>query len=185
MKPLCKYICTSLLLLAGSTLSAQTMRDITTDNELLRYGGQQTFSMSPDGRYVTGAAFNWSGFIYDTKDNVNVEFDEGAGASYTDSSMQLLDVNNLGMAVGFDDNGGILVDAKGTYSVFAVPDKAFPMAMPHGINGDGSIIVGSIATPGWEQHACYWENGNRVILPSPTEEETGFRVNGSCAMAVS
>ena len=175
----------STLLVTSMAVSAQSLTEISTEEELMEYGGCQTFSMSPDGRFVCGATFAWSGFIYDNKEHKTLLVDEETGALYIDNSVQLLGVNGMGTAVGFDDNGGIMVNIDGNYEVLGGYSKETPMILPQSINGDGSVIVGSVANEAWVQQACYWKDGEINMLPMLTTAEAGFQVNGSVAMSVS
>ena len=180
-----KLFTLSTLILTPLLMSAQTLTEISSEEELMDYGGCQTFAMSPSGRYVCGATFVWSGFIYDNKEHKTVLIDDKVGALYVDDSVQLLDVNDSGTAVGFDDNGGIVVNVDGSYKVLGGYSSAMPLILPQGINGDGSVIVGAVANAAFVQQACYWKDGEFKTLPMLTSEEAGFQVNGSVATDVS
>ena len=181
-----KYLTLAVLLCSCMGMSAQSMKEISSEDILLYYGGQQTFAISPNGRYVCGATFAWSGFIYDAVENKNTIFTEDTGSSFIDNSTQLLDVNDSGVAVGFDDNGGIVVDAEGNYRLIEPQDSENDlMALPHALNEDASVIVGSVTDSSWSQQACIWKDGVRIMLPQISEEEAGFRINGCCATDIS
>ena len=180
-----KLLTLSTLILTFASVSAQSLTEISTEEELMKYGGCQTFAMSPDGRFVCGATFAWSGFIYDNNDHKTVLIDEETGALYNENSVQLLGINNTGSVVGFDDNGGILVNIDGSYHVLGGYSSGISLILPQSINGDGSIIVGAVADESWVQNACYWQDGEIKILPMLTSEEAGFKVNGSVATNVS
>lgn len=180
-----KSITLPTLILTFMTVSAQSLTEISSEEELMEYGGCQTFDMSPDGRFVCGATFAWSGFIYDNEEHKTVLVDEEMGAVYIDNSVQLLGINNMGSAVGFDDNGGILVNIDGSYKVLGGYSSETPLILPQSINADGSIIVGAVANQAWVQNACYWKDGEIKTLPMLTSEEAGFQVNGSVAIDVS
>lgn len=180
-----RTLASTVLLLPGFMAMAQTMTNISSEEILVNYGGQQVFSMSPNGRYVCGATFAWSGFIYDAQEGKDMVFTEESGSSFRDTSTQLLDINDMGTAVGFDDNGGIIVNMDGSYEILESPTSEVKMVLPQGINADGSVIVGSVADDAWVQRACYWKNGERKLLPMLTSEEAGSRINGSSAMDIS
>lgn len=167
--------------LAIGTAAAQTFTDYTTDADLLHYGGFQSLAISPNGQYVCGATFSTYGYVYDFNTQKVFVPNEVNGSIPGDSGCQLLSVDNDGFAVGFDQNGGIMVGANESYKIIDSEGGS----MPQSITPDGNLIVGCTFTSSWQTFACYWENGERIMLDTPTEAEMGFRVNGSRAIGVS
>lgn len=168
-------------------ISAQSITpfEFQTADELRIYGGFQPFAISPDGRYATGSTLSMNGFFYDfTEDKAKVinEIDDNGTISY---NCELLAINNDGIAVGYDENGGVMIDVNGGYKIIQGEEEGVAMAMLSDLTADASVVVGAIADSGWVQRACYWKDGKRVMLDTPTEEEMGFRVNGSRAIAIS
>lgn len=170
-----------------SNIFAQSITpfEFQTAEELQIYGGFQPFAISPDGRYATGSTLSMNGFFYDFKEKKITVITEVGDNDQTSYNCELLAINNDGVAVGYDDNGGIMVDVNGGYKIIQGNEDGIAMAMLSDLTADASVVVGAIADSGWVQRACYWKDGKRVLLDTPTEEEMGFRINGSRAIAIS
>ena len=180
-----KFFVSGLMVMSIGCLGAQQLKIITSETEMYQFGGQQAFALSDNGRYVVGSTMTSHCFIYDSENESTVVFTEERGSSVSTSGGELRAVNNEGVAVGFDDNGGIMVNAEGVYNIIEPAAGLIKMVMCYDITDDSKLIVGSVADASWAEVPCYWEDGKRIMLPYPTTEEAGFRVNGCRAISVS
>lgn len=163
------------------------------------YGGFMPECVSPNGKYISGSTFMQAGFIGEWASQDFKVLLEDSGAAYEDTGCSLPYVNNDGMAVGFDDYGPLTVDANsGTIVRLSLSDlsKGVRGGLIDQMNDDGSIMVGlayyseKIYSDYGSEHfietqAAYWENGQCNLLPVPTEEELGYYILGSRAIAIS
>lgn len=170
---------------AGTSITAQTLTTITSNDDLMMFGGHMPLSISPNGKYVVGSTAALMMFTYDVEKQESIVFTEEQGSAYDMMGAELRGVNDNGEAVGFDDNGGVQVDMNGGYQLVEPFSEEANIILCERITEDGSIIVGSVSDDSWMQKACYWENGEKHFLPAPTTEEMGFEVNGSAAKFVS
>lgn len=170
---------------ACANITAQTLTTITTDEDVMFFGGHQPLSISPNGRFLAGSTAAWMMFTYDMQTKNTTVFTEEDGSAFGNGGAELRDVTNDGVAVGFDDNGGVMIDADGTYKVVEPFSDDANIVVFDRVTEDGSIIVGSVSDASWIQKACYWENGVKNFLPVPTSEEMGFSVNATTAKFVS
>ena len=181
-----KYLLTALILgCMNFGVSGQSYIDFTTEEMISQYSGVMPFAISPDGNYAAGGTFSLEGFIYDFGKATNLVFDSSITGSQFSGEFLLKDVNNAGVAVGYSNHGLVKCDASGDYEIIDGGSDGAVMVVVEKMNADASIIVGSVADESWIQEPCYWENGVRHILPMPTEEEMGFRVNGGTAKSIS
>ena len=179
------YILFLATLMTCGVAGAQTVKVITSEEDALMYGGQQIFAISNNGRYAAGSTMTLNPFIYDSQENRTIVFTDALGSSSSVSGGELHFVSDDGVAVGWDDNGGIRCTATGGYTVIESAKGTVNMAMCESMTQDGSVIVGSVADGGWNQNPCYWKNGERVMLDFPTTDEAGFKINGARALAIS
>ena len=181
-----KFFTLSLMaMFAGASITAQTLTTITTDEDVMYFGGHQPLAISPNGRYVSGSTAAFMMFTYDMQAQKSVVFTSDMGSAYENWGAELRDINNNGVAVGFDDNGGVIIDENGNYNLIEPFSDEANIILFERVSEDGSIIVGSVSDASWMQKACYWENGEKKFLPAPTSEEMGFSVNGTAAKFVS
>lgn len=180
------YLAAIAAVLAGGSASAQTGYQITTSEEAMNYGGQQAMAISANGAYIVGQSYNWETFVYTVASRQNRYFTIADGSKFEMGSAVLNAVSDNGIAVGFDDNGAIIVDiVKDTYTVFEKASRDYPYIDANDITPDGTLIVGGRSNSTFYPTPCYWIDGTRYDLPYPTTTEAGFTVYGASAYFVS
>lgn len=169
----------ALLLAASATMSAQAQ-----SIQLSPIGPAQqyeTLGMSANHRYVVGLNVGtYHAFVWDTETNTYTE-NEG---DYANCDFRSITDNGCAYGIlGQDDmvtTNAAKFDQEGHVSII---DEA--MSQCFAVTPDGSLAVGCLLDEMWLPTACYWKDGERVILPCPTSEECGFDNDGANAQFVS
>ena len=172
------------MIAAGSALQAQEPASITVIPEMVV--GEDVYyqacvqAISPNHRYVAGPAYNlndgtYGMFVYDIETkNYNVQ------AALDDFGADIRDVNNDGVATGYNLQACFL-NIDGTVEYFEAADNESTIARD--ASDDLSVAVGCYyLTDGFLTTACVWKDGVRSDLPVPSDEDLGFETNGSSAL---
>ena len=142
----------------------------------------EALGASSNMRYVTGLnVANYVSFIWDTETgNISEINGEYANCDYRA-------ITNQGIAYGTLSAEDMVTtfsahfDMNGTSTIL---DSQ--MSAVYDVTPDGSIVVGCLLDDiMWWPSACIWKNGERIMLPSPTEEECGIANDGACAQFIS
>lgn len=178
----------SLALIALGGIMSANAQSITTLDAGARFGGYMPQAISPNGQYVGGSTFVWAMFLSEWQTGKDYVFLQGLSPSnYENYGAEIRAINDQGIGVGYDDNGGVMVNIKdGEYNLFQpIGKNGVGDALVNGITADGTIIVGAAANMSLYYTAAYWENGTLKYLPIPSDTELGFRTWGSRALCVS
>ena len=169
------------LLMAFTGAKAQWAEEITTNWDLLNYGGFMPLCMSTHGQYLGGATFSNNAFMYNIPEWTSLIITEEMGSVVTEmGSPEITAVTDNGVAVGFDGSGAFKIE-NGKYSILSRENSQYPIITPNDISDDGKIVVGYVADGTFYQYACYWDNGARMLLPRPKDEELGYKTYGARA----
>ncbi|MCD8297372.1 MAG: hypothetical protein LUC88_07350 [Prevotella sp.] len=145
------------------------------------YVGLRGLAMSPSGRYIAGVlgvTASAGTFIIDT---------ETGEICICETGGEFRGVSDTGVAIGYGQGGAITCDMEGKVTSLVKGGSGIGNA----ITPDGTLCVGNVyrnyadGGSAWYTHACYWKDGETVLLPEPTAEELGFRTDGTSATAVS
>ncbi len=145
------------------------------------YSGLRGLAMSSNGRYIAGVLGVSAGngtFILDT---------ETGTLQICKSGGEFRGVSDTGVAIGYGQGGVITCDMDGNVTSLVQGGSGIGNA----ITPDGTLAVGNVyrdysdGGSAWYTHACYWKDGETVLLPEPTAEELGFGTDGTSAVAVS
>lgn len=169
----------ALLLVASATMSAQAQ-----SIQLSPIGPAQqyeTLGMSANHRYIVGLNVGtYRAFVWDTETNTFIE-NEG---DYANCDFRAITDDGCAYGIlGQDDmvtTNAAKLDQEGHVTII---DEA--MSQCFAVTPDGSLAVGCLLDEMWLPTACYWKDGERVILPCPTAEECGFDNDGANAQFVS
>lgn len=164
--------------MTGAAVFAQTLKPFPISD---RYQ-LEALGMSSNHRYITGLnVATYSGFVWDTEANTVTE-NKG---EYANCDFRC--VTNDGRAFGIlgaDDmvtTNAAYFDSEGR--VRFLDDE---MSQAFGVTPDGTIAVGCLLDEVmWWPSACVWKNGERIMLPIPTEKECGIANDGANAQFVS
>lgn len=117
--------------------------------------GMIGLGISPDGRYVCGTLENAVGiFIGDLdSDKMIYAFSEG------DDGGQLMNVNNEGVAIGFNGYPGVTFNTEGIETILRVPD-GFKYVVGQDLSADGSVAVGLMVGDGYQIFPAFSRNGD-------------------------
>ncbi|MDE5871566.1 MAG: hypothetical protein K2H22_06480 [Muribaculaceae bacterium] len=169
-----KFVTLYLALALGAPLSAETLQILRCSEDGIPGQSQDEpqlmgFSISADGRYVCGAIEQAAGFF--TADCLTGEVKWKVGG---DAGSELRDVDNNGLAIGFNDNEGLLFSFdSGEVSTIKAP-AGFRYVLGESLSNDGSVMVGSFVGQSFITEAAFsvdaqpWRN-----LPVPSDEELG------------
>ncbi|MCH5220755.1 MAG: hypothetical protein J1F05_00275 [Muribaculaceae bacterium] len=149
------------------------------------YGNFAPMHLSADGKYLCGNTLEYP-FVTDWQNDNDIVYFKDASFYVTGAEARW--VTNEGLAVGYDDNGGLLLDfATGKYTVVEPVDvdAGVNRVICEAISEDGSIIIGTVEGLDWTEQPYYWENGVKKKFAIPTSEEAGFKVNGAVPKFIS
>lgn len=128
------------------------------------------FSISADGHYICGTIEQGAGlFIADNFTGEVRWMVEGEAGS------ELRNVNDNGLAIGFIDDNGILLDFDTEdVSVLEVPSD-YSYVMGEGLSNGGSVMVGEFAAQSFIKTVAAYsvEGGEWMALPIPSDAELG------------
>lgn len=159
-------------------------------SEQFKNGGLMIEAISPNGKYYSGSCWGQACFTGVVETMSYKIYTEEEGSSYLDYGADLPSINNLGQAVGWDDNNSILVNAT-TQAFEPIKLADIPSGIlggqPYAISGDGTIIVGRGEVPQALASGvpCYWKDGKAYQLPYPNDQEAGMLVKGAVAFDIS
>ncbi|MCD8290432.1 MAG: hypothetical protein LUC91_02905 [Prevotella sp.] len=171
-----KLLLTIIIAAAGLSCMAQDYGFTLYTSE--EYYGLRGLAMSTNGRYIAGVlgVSGSSGtFIIDTQTG-DIQICKSGG--------EFRGVSDTGVAIGYGAGGAITCDMEGNLTVLSG-------GIGNAITPDGTIAVGNVPRSysdggsNWYTHACYWKDGETVLLPEPTAVELGFGTSGTSAIAVS
>ncbi len=180
IKNMKKFLLTIVAAATGLTCMAQDYGFTLFTND--EYYGLRGLAMSTNGRYIAGVlgVSGSSGtFILDTQTNTLKTCDSGG---------EFRGVSDTGIAVGYGEGGAIAFDMEGNLTQFVDGQGA---GICNAITPDATIAVGNVPRSyadggsNWYTHACYWKDGETVLLPEPTAKELGFGTDGTSAIGVS
>lgn len=177
----------------GAGIACAGEPSITILDDQLYYGGLMPECVSANGLYVSGSSYSWAGFVASWQGNQDIKvYMPQDGVEFQEYGCSLPYVNNEGIALGYDDLSYIKIN---------FPAGKIERLPIDGINEyadymtqDGNILVGMTRdgrTSDFKDphvvayQACYWENGERHLLPVPTEEELGYYYLYTHAISVS
>lgn len=148
------------------------------------FGGFMPLDISSNGKYVSGSTYVGAIFVSDWQ-NGNTKT---PGSSVEDQKImggELRSITNDGFAVGF----GTTVDfetGKIGFIRTSDPSQNVRGGLIDAISDDHSIVTGlAYIQDDPRYYAAYWENGECHLLPTPTEDETGWPIYGSRARFIS
>ncbi len=139
-------------------------------------------ALSTDGKYIAGALGMSSegSFIIDTENDYWMIY------TAQSTGTQARGVSDTGVAVGYDIYPMTFSITGETTILEGGQGEA---SFAEGITPDGTIIVGSISDSenSWVGHACYWKDGELVLLPEPSKEDVGVEktMDGTHAVKIS
>lgn len=162
----------------GAAVYAQSLKTSTVSD----YYQLEALGASANMRYVTGMnTSTYKAFIWDTQSNV---INEIIG-DYANCDFRC--VTNDGVAFGSISDEDMVTNysasfnTTGTYSV--IESK---MSSIYGVTPDGAMAVGCMLDEiMWWPTACYWKNGERIMLPIPSKAECGIENDGANAQFIS
>ena len=169
-------------LLAAVSLNAASLHIIEGDIDV---GGYMPECISPSGKYVAGSTQPMAMFMAEWAIDDIFLVTVNDGSSFENFGAELRSVNDSGIAVGFDDNGAVMVDLTTREYKLLQPvnySENIYDAIADAVTQDGEIVSGAVVDSHWAPTACYWENGERNTLPTPSESELGFKAEGSRAL---
>ncbi|MDE6521641.1 MAG: hypothetical protein K2L17_02390 [Muribaculaceae bacterium] len=125
--------------------------------------GIMGFGISPNGRYVCGSIEYAAGiFIGDLETNKMLY-----SISDSDTGAQLLNINNIGEAIGFDGDSGILFNIDEKETALRSSEK-LSYIIGQDISDDGSVQVGMLVSDSFQTYPAYSKDGGIwEILPMP------------------
>lgn len=138
-------------------------------------------SISPDGQYVCGSIEYgegiFSGNVF-TNEFTYLPTDDLEGA-------ELRDIDNNGLAIGYD-GPGITYSIDGVEKEIPTPE-GYRYVLGEGLSNDGSVMIGSLMSKGYDAYGAYSVNGGEwTLLPLPDDELLGDCADsGSMAKYVS
>lgn len=144
--------------------------------------GMMGMSISPNGRYVCGAIQMGMGYFMGDLETNKFFF----RISEDDEGADLRDVDNNGLAIGFD-GPGVTVNIDGTRTELKNPSSAYKYVLGEALTNDGSILVGSLVGAGYVTYAAYSKDGGEwTKLPEIDPAICGVYANrGTAAKIVS
>ncbi|MCD8203488.1 MAG: hypothetical protein LUD48_07585 [Prevotella sp.] len=174
-----KFLLTFFVAVTGMTCMAQNYGFTLYTSE--EYLGLRGLALSANGRYIAGVLGVSAGngtFILDTQTG-DLQICETGG--------EFRGVSDTGVAIGYGQGGVITCDMEGNVTSLVQGGSGIGNA----ITPDGTLAVGNVyrdyadGGSAWYTHACYWKDGETVLLPEPTAEELGFGTDGTSAIGVS
>lgn len=141
-----------------------------------------TLGMSANHRYICGLNVgSYQGFVWDTQAGSIVE----NRGDY--SNCDFRSVSNDGVAygiLGYDDmvtTNAASFDGEGKVNIIETE-----MSQVFDVTPDGKIAVGCLLDAEmWWPTACLWREGERIMLPCPSEAECGIANDGANAQFIS
>ena len=143
--------------------------------------GMIGLGISPDGRYVCGTLENGIGiFIGDLdSDKMIYEISEGNDGG------QLINVNDEGVAIGFNGDPGVTFNIEGIETVLRVPE-GYKYVVGQDLTADGSVEVGLLVGDGYQIFPAYSRNGGVwQKLPMPDLDLGDYNTKQSGARYIS
>lgn len=116
--------------------------------------GMIGLGISPDGRYVCGTLENAVGIFIGDLDSDKMIYD----FSDDDDGGQLMNVNNDGVAIGFNGVPGVTYNMEGAETILRVPD-GFKYVVGQDLTADGSVEVGLMVGDGYQIFPAYSRDG--------------------------
>lgn len=164
--------------LLGAAAYAQKLNSYPTSD---RYQ-LEALGMSANARYVCGLnVATFAGFVWDTQTGTVTE----NNGDYANCDFRC--VTNDGVAYGILGSEDMVTTNSAYFNTEGrVRFLESEMSQAYAVTPDGSIVVGCLLDEiMWWPKACIWKDGERIMLPCPTEEECGIANDGANAQFIS
>lgn len=139
--------------------------------------GMMGFGISPNGKYVCGTLELGIGMFIGDLENDNFIYRISEG----DFGAQLLNVNDQGVAIGFNDDPGVTFNIKGEQELLKIPATC-KYVVGEDISDDGSVMVGRFVGDGYNTYPSYSKNGGtweKLPMPDVDPGDYNTRQNGA------
>lgn len=171
------YILTAALMMGAAVSAQKIQKSVVSPRYQL-----EALGVSENMRYVTGLnVATYGAFIWDTQSNTVSEIN----GAYANCDFRC--VSNNGIAFGTISNDDMVTTYSASFNTMGVP-KVVESAMSsiYDVTPDGTMAVGCLLDEVmWWPSACFWKDGVRTMLPTPTSEECGIAHDGANAQFVS
>lgn len=143
--------------------------------------GMIGLGISPNGKYVCGTLENGIGIFIGELENDNIFYQ----ISEEDDGGQLQNVNDQGLAIGFNGSPGITFDIDGVETLLPIPEDC-KYVVGKDLSDDGSVQVGIYVGEGYYTYASYSKDGGIwKKLPMPDVDPGDYNTRQCGAINVS
>jgi len=155
-------------------MQAQTLTTISTGKPLGEEPMYNVLSISRNGKYVCGTTFDYAMFTCDWKSGTIF-----LNAADGETGAELRHVSDNGVAIGFNEDLGVLFDAEGKRTDLSAVPEGYKYFLGEDITADGTLKIGELMSNAWSAQAAYTKDGKEwTLLPAPTDEQAGYQIDG-------